>query len=229
MSIDLSNTFTQLTCNTHGYKLPVMKTTLAERLTQAMTARNFSQGALAKASGVAQPTIWRLANGEAKGSRKLVDIANAMSVSVDWLANGIGEMDSGERMSYPQPPANNMQLGGVFPVRIWDLEGKTDQDVYVPEVVKSKTCRAYVLSSNSGCAEAPAGTIVVIDTAEKPGNGDLVYAKVNSSYSVYRFLNGGNSGFLAVDDPRVPLIDISSSAELIGVAVFLLRDLKRRK
>lgn len=223
------NTFLQLTCNTHGYKLPLMKTTLAERLTQAMTARNFSQGALAKASGVAQPTIWRLANGQAKGSTKLVDIANALSVNIDWLANGVGEMDAGGKMSYPHPPANSMQPGGVFPVSIWDQDGRTGQEVYVPDVVKSNDCRAYVLPRNSGCAEAPAGTIVVIDTGEKPGNGDLVYAKVNSSHSIYRFLDGGESGFLAVDDPRVPLLDISSSAELIGVAVFLLRDLKRRK
>ena len=229
MSIEISNTYPQLTFNTHGYKLPFMKTTLAERLTQAMTARNFSQGALAKASGVAQPTIWRLVNGKAKGSTKLVDIANAMAVNVEWLANGIGEMDSGEKMTYPHPTASRTQLGGVFPVSIWDQDGETDAEVYVPEVVKSDNCRAYVLSRNSGCAEAPAGTIVVIDSGEKPGNGDLVYAKVNSSCSVYRFLDGGESGFLAVDDARVPLIDVSTSAELIGVAVFLLRDLKRRK
>lgn len=203
-----------------------MKTTLAERLTQAMTARNFSQGALAKASGIAQPTIWRLANGQAHGSRKLVDIANAMSVSVDWLANGTGEMDPAEPATSQQPPGSGISPGGVIPARVWDQDGKKEHDLSVPEAVNSPGCRAYMISRSSGCAEAPAGTIVVIDTAEKPGNGDLVYARVNASLSVYRFLDGGNEGFLAVDDARVPLIDISSSAELIGVAVFLLRDLR---
>jgi len=229
MRIDSGNNFRQLTCNTRGYKLPLMKTTLAERLAQAMNARDMSQGALARASGIAQPTIWRLVKGQAKGSTKLVAIAKALRVNADWLDSGIGEMESGLEMTYPDPTEHQMKLGSVFPVNIWNQDGKTDDEVYVPVVVKSDTCRAYVLSRNSGCAEAPAGTIVVIDTGEKPGNGDLVYAKVNSSFSVYRFLEGGDSGFLTVDDSRIPIIDIETSAELIGVAVFLLRDLKRKK
>ena len=54
------------------------KETLAERLNQAMDLSGMSQGALAKASGVAQPTIWRLTSGNARGSTKIVEIANAL-------------------------------------------------------------------------------------------------------------------------------------------------------
>ena len=91
MSIKLYNSNENLIFNTHDYKFAFMKTTLSERLQEAMKYRgNMTQGALAEASGVAQPTIWRLVNGKAKGSVKLVDIANALGVNVDWLANGIG-------------------------------------------------------------------------------------------------------------------------------------------
>lgn len=51
-----------------------------------------SQGALAKASGVAQPTIWRLTSGNARGSTKIVEIANALGVNSEWLSTGIGPM-----------------------------------------------------------------------------------------------------------------------------------------
>ncbi|MCV4656496.1 helix-turn-helix domain-containing protein, partial [Escherichia coli] len=41
------------------------KETLADRLNEAMNLAGMSQGALAKASGIAQPTIWRLVSGNA--------------------------------------------------------------------------------------------------------------------------------------------------------------------
>ncbi|MCT4708808.1 helix-turn-helix transcriptional regulator [Enterobacteriaceae bacterium H11S18] len=66
--------------------------TLADRLNMAMERSGMTQGALAKASGVAQPTIWRLSSGNAKGSTRIVDIANALGVRPDWLSSGDGEM-----------------------------------------------------------------------------------------------------------------------------------------
>lgn len=192
-----------------------------------MKVRNITQGALAKASGVAQPTIWRLTSGKANGSKKAVDIANALKISVDWLVNGVGEMEE-EGKYYSQERTQELNISGAFIVYVYEDDRKTEKTVIVPDAVKSKTCRAYILGKNSGCSDAPAGTTVVVDTAESPGTGDLVYAHVNNNFSVYRFLDGGTSGFLAVDDDRIPLIDISSQAELIGVVVFLLRDLKRK-
>lgn len=230
MSISESNSFPHLTVNTASYKLPCMNKTLAERLAYAMQERGISQGALAKATGVAQPTIWRLVKGEAKGSTRLVDIARALSISVEWLANGTGSMQAEEKMTYPQPPNNEMGLGGVFAVPIYDGENSQTSDyVYVPKSVESANCRAYILTRNSGCYEAPAGTVVVVDTAERPGNGDLVYSLVNGAYSVYKFIDGGASGYLSVDDERIPLVPVASESVVVGVVVFLLRDLKRKK
>lgn len=79
------------------------KETLAERLNQAMELSGISQGALAKASGVAQPTIWRLARGNARGSTKIVEIANALGVRTEWLSTGSGPMrDDGQMPAIPQ-------------------------------------------------------------------------------------------------------------------------------
>lgn len=63
-----------------------------------------SQGALAKASGVAQPTIWRLTSGNARGSTKIVEIANALGVRSEWLSTGVGPMrDDGQMPAISQP------------------------------------------------------------------------------------------------------------------------------
>ncbi|HGN8722474.1 MULTISPECIES: XRE family transcriptional regulator [Enterobacter cloacae complex] len=74
------------------------KETLAERLNQAMELSGMSQGALAKASGVAQPTIWRLTSGNARGSTKIVEIANALGVRSEWLSTGVGPMREDSQM-----------------------------------------------------------------------------------------------------------------------------------
>lgn len=229
MSIEEGNSFRHLTVNTPSYRLQVMNKTLAERLAYAMNERGISQGALAKASGIAQPTIWRLVNGKAKGSTRLVDIANALSVRVEWLDNGQGPMDQDDQ-TYPHQPAQEMKPGGVFSVPLYDSkDNPTDSVIYVPREVESRHCRGYILERNSGCYEAPAGTIIVVDSSEKPGSDDLVYAQVNGTRSVYRFIDGGANGYLSIDDERIPLIPVSDSVTISGVVVFLLRDLKRRK
>ncbi|WP_294110945.1 LexA family transcriptional regulator [Providencia sp.] len=180
---------------------------------------NMTQGALAEASGVAQPTIWRLVNGKAKGSVKLVDIANALAVNIDWLANGVGEMDGPNKEL-------KFRLDKSLNIPVWNEVGETDEFVISPIGKPLASYRAYILSRNTGCAEAPNGSIAIVDTEVTPGTGDLVVAKVNDSISVYKYLDGGSHGFLAVDDNRVPLIDLSSSF-FIGVVVFLIRDFRR--
>ncbi|WP_034915650.1 LexA family transcriptional regulator [Erwinia sp. 9145] len=196
--------------------------TLASRLNIAMSTMGFTQGALAKASGVSQPTIWRLTKGEAEGSRKLVDIARALEVNVEWLANGEGEMRG------PAGLNNVDKVKNGTTVAVWGPEGKTSEMVSTPNGVKSKkTWRAYILERNSGCNEATAGTIVIVDTDVPAESGDLVIAQVHSRISVYRYLEGPTNGFLTVDDPRLPAVELSNDSALIGVAIFLIRDLRR--
>jgi len=196
--------------------------TLAHRLNMAMAMIGITQGALAEASGVSQPTIWRLTKGKAEGSRKLVDIARALDVNVQWLASGEGEMRGEPALGPVEKAQNNLTIP------VWGAEGKTQEVVSAPNGVKPKrSWRAYILDRNSGCAEATAGTIVIVDTGVAAQSGDLVLASVNSRISVYHYLEGPSNGFLTVDDPRLPAVELSDRAVLIGVGIFLIRDLRR--
>lgn len=58
-----------------------------------------TQGALAEAVGMAQPSVWKLASGGAKGSRKTVQIAHVLGVRPEWLSDGIGPMRTGSKES----------------------------------------------------------------------------------------------------------------------------------
>jgi SOS-response transcriptional repressor LexA len=201
--------------------------TFTERLNRAMHEGGFSQGSLAKAVGMAQSSVWKLTSGTATRTTRLVDIARVLGVRPEWLSDGKEPMREEENT---EPKKNNIatvEYTGMFLVDIYEENTPTGERVVIPNLVESNTCKAYRLKMSSGCSEAPAGTIIVIDTNETAGTDDLVYARVNSTLSVYRFAQGGSHGFLSVDNTRIPLIDIGRmDVEIFGVVVFIFRNMK---
>lgn len=205
--------------------------TLAERLAYAMQLKGFTQGGLSKSTGIAQPTIWRLVNGKAKGSTKINDIARTLGVNSDWLSNGIGSMSLESERVYPDIQQKNvMSKGEVTALSVLDsADTDTGDFLYVPNAIVSESSKAYVLNRNTGISEATHGSIIVVDESVPFGDGDLVYAESSSGLSVYRFVSGGSDGYLSVDDERVPLLPTSSVVRLLGVVVFLFKDLRRSR
>ncbi|MGX4182828.1 XRE family transcriptional regulator, partial [Escherichia coli] len=108
------------------------KETLADRLNLAMEQSGMSQGALAKASGVAQPTIWRLTSGNARGSTKIVEIANALGVRTEWLSSGIGPMRNDGQQS-GKPTVNHSKY---FKIDVLDIEVSAGPGVINREFVE---------------------------------------------------------------------------------------------
>lgn len=223
MSIINSNSHEHLTGYTPSYKFTAMKTTLSERLKTAMDlhGKKMSQGTLAKLSGISQPTVNRLLTGKVNGSGYLIQIANALDVDAEWLATGKGEMLKGEVTPITE------KLESLKAVPVWNKNGKTEESVICPIGKPTNHWRAYVLEKNSGCRDATAGSLIFVDTDSSPGSNDYVVARVGQDVSVYSYLSGGAKGYLAVDDERIPLLDLSSSGELIGVVQFILRDMRR--
>lgn len=72
--------------------------TLAKRLTWAREQKGLTQSALAKQSGVTQSTIGNLESGIRSTARRIIDIAAALDVSPNWLANGQGEPKEGDQV-----------------------------------------------------------------------------------------------------------------------------------
>ncbi|PHM68324.1 helix-turn-helix domain-containing protein [Xenorhabdus kozodoii] len=203
--------------------------TFTERLNRAMHEGGFSQGSLAKAVGMAQSSVWKLTSGTASRTTRLVDIARVLGVRPEWLSDGKEPMREEESSESEKNDIELIEYNGMFLVDIYEEDIPTGEQIMIPNLVESNTCKAYKLQVNSGCAEAPAGTIIVIDSNETAGTNDLIYARVNNMLSIYRFIQGGSHGYLSVDDTRVPLIDIGNSdVEVLGVVVYLLRNMKNR-
>lgn len=197
------------------------KTPIAERLEEAMRVSKHTQASLAEASGVSQPTVSKILNGHLKKPRNILELSRALGVRPEWLSKGelpIRDTD--------EPRERKIYYDDVYPVQMWNDSGPTEAIAVVPDTIKSPGIRAYRIERATGCSDVPAGTLIAVDVDIKPEVGDLVYARVGLDASVYKFLSGGKSGFLSVDDERIPLINIDSDVEVIGVIVFLSRSLK---
>ncbi len=100
--------------------------TFAERLIYAMNAAGMTQGALARAAGMAQPTVWRLVSGNASGTKKVVEIARALGVEPEWLATGRGPMTLSEN---PHRPADS----NIPPENEWGTVDAWDSSTPLPD------------------------------------------------------------------------------------------------
>ena len=183
---------------------------LCDRLNLAMQKTGItSQSDLALRSGVNQSIISKILAGKNETSRYSGKLAAALGVSADWLINGAGSMEGAD--SYIQ------QVDSSTMVSVWNADGQTDDSFSWSERVPQHF-RVYLLRKNSGINNISSGSAVLVDPTATPGTDDLVLAVIKQETSVYRYISGGsNFGFLAVDDARVPLVEISDPDWIKGV------------
>lgn len=163
------------------------KETLADRINAAMNAANMSQGALAKASGVAQPTIWRLTSGNAQGSTKIVEIANALGVRSEWLSTGTGPM----RADGQQPAAPVVLTpSDVYRVDVLDVQASAGPGTMLSADLV-ETIRAIEYTPEKGRAlfnSIPSESVKVITV-----RGDSMEGTIDPGDEI--FVNVGVRGF----------------------------------
>jgi len=195
--------------------------TLADRLRYAMSLQpHMSQQDLARAAGISQPTVNRLLKGQAKGSSSLIQMASVLGVSSEWLATGIGPMPGEVAEDKPRYDVSKQ-------IPVYDVNGDTGDSITWMDK-PDKKWRAYVMDRQTGVADASAGSVVIVDPSIEPGMNDLVVARVANRMSVYRHLTGaGGAHFLAVDDSRLPMAEVSDASAIMGTVIFVIRDLRR--
>lgn len=106
----------------HFYTSPyISQMTIADRLDQAMRFARFkSQNALARASGIPQPTINRALGGKGKKgpeTETLKALAAACHVNFEWLNEGIGEMARSSNAN--TEPGPDIRTEREYPLISW--------------------------------------------------------------------------------------------------------------
>lgn len=194
------------------------KETLADRLNLAMEQSGMSQGALAKASGVAQPTIWRLTSGNARGSTKIVEIANALGVRTEWLSSGIGPMRNDGQQS-GKPAVSHSKY---FKIDVLDIEVSAGPGVINREFVevlrsveysfddarhmfdgrKAENIRIINVRGDSMSGTIEPGDLLFVDITVKSFDGDGIYAFLYDDTAHVKRLQMMKDKLLVISDNR---------------------------
>lgn len=176
-----------------------------------------SQGALAKASGVAQPTIWRLTSGNARGSTKIVEIANALGVNSEWLSTGIGPMKKDGTTPINASPSTN-----TFKIDILDLEVSAGPGVINREFVeilrsveysqddarhmfdgrKAENIRIINVRGDSMSGTIEPGDLLFVDVSIKNFDGDGIYAFLYDDTAHVKRLQKMKDKLLVISDNK---------------------------
>lgn len=199
------------------------KETLADRLKMAMDISGMSQGALAKASGVAQPTIWRLSSGNARGSTKIVEIANALGVRVEWLSTGSGEMHDANTKAGVRTLQTKPQSEGNYRLDVLDIAVSAGPGVvnsefvqilrsveYLPEDAmhmfdgrKAEQIRIINVRGDSMSGTIEPGDLLFVDISVQSFDGDGIYAFLYDDTAHVKRLQKMKDKLLVISDNKI--------------------------
>jgi phage repressor protein C with HTH and peptisase S24 domain len=206
--------------------------TISSRLDQAMQAAGIvSQSALARASGIPQPTINRILKGSGKKGPEmntLITLAEACNVATQWLMDGTGPM---ERTPPAEPEGELVKVsfddeeGDFVGVRMvaryihagvngadGDLEFEEDTMLSVRRswvIEKGLPAGALVAIRVIGDSMYPTlkrGNVVIVNTADKEKHklidGAMYAVNHNGKPCVKRLELNGGTWFLASDNKQ---------------------------
>ncbi|MGJ8524147.1 putative HTH-type transcriptional regulator [Carnimonas sp. R-84981] len=209
-------------------------TSIADRIREEMDRLSFSYAGLARETGIAQPTVYRIATGETKSPKQenVMRIASALRVSPEYLWTG--RRSSREESNvvfaathkepYSYPLVTNVAAG------MWRNEvvpyppGAEDEWMNTDYKAKGKAFWLQVegdsMTSPVGLS-IPEGMLILVDTDAQADSGSLVVAQLSrSSEATFKKLviDGGNR-FLKPLNPSYPVITLDEDAYIVGVVV----------
>lgn len=197
--------------------------TLADRLTAAMERAGINQADLARACGVKPPSVHGWLSGKSKFLRgeNLLKAADALGVSQQWLAMGVGPMVEGER-TRSQPVEIDLENNPDFPavrrVRFKLSAGATGFSVdYRDEPGPPinfprewyerrgfKPGKLFATSVSNGSMEPGLyhGDTVIVNTAQhEPKDGAVFAVNYEGEMVIKRLVRDDGQWWLASDNP----------------------------
>lgn len=192
--------------------------TLADRLNYAMHEMGMSQGQLAKAAHMAQPTIWRITSGNARGTTKIVELANALGVRSEWLSNGTGPMRGDDQQ--PLHPNASKKDPAIFRVDVLDLTVSAGPGIINSEFVevlrsveystedahqmfngrKQEQIRIINVRGDSMSGTIEPGDLLFVDISVQHFDGDGIYAFIYDETSHVKRLQKMKDKLLVISD-----------------------------
>lgn len=195
--------------------------TFAERLNAAMNATGVSQGQLAEMVGVSQPAIQKMTSGKTNGSRKMVELANALGVRPEWLSSGQGAMrEDGQQ---PQSQLTKTGNSDVFRLDVLDLTVSAGPGIINQEFVEilhsveyapaearhmfdgrnAENIRIINVRGDSMSGTIEPGDLLFVDISVKSFDGDGIYAFLYDDTAHVKRLQKMKDKLLVISDNKI--------------------------
>ncbi len=205
--------------------------TIGARIKRAREAKGMSQLRLAREVGVPFQRVSEWERGIVSPSaRYLRAIADALSVSIDWLLSGVGPAET------PQNGETGFALSavpvyGTVPAGPpYDPGDPGVIDVMgVPAEYSGRDVFGLVVKGDSMAPTLTDGDRVLVARDIRPGDGMVVVVRLNGGeYTVKRMRRQGNLLILSPDNPNFQPIVVSpeDACEIVGVVVEVIRRLR---
>lgn len=153
---------------------------LANRITERLADLKMSQRELADRIGISQAAIHKLASGKTESSRKLVEIADALNCSPEWLQKGINAPDNDNPVEFSQIPVLNVELSArvgsyIEEENIIDWVPIAQDWIYDNHLAK-KDLAIITVSGDSMIPRLQDGDMLLINTADRRATSGNIYA-----------------------------------------------------
>ena len=200
--------------------------TIGERFKWARKQRKLTQQTLATLAGVSQGTIGNLEAGTRARPRELINIAQALQVSVGWLDSGEGPWQAetsnvtGAEAHRRVPVISWIRAGHWGDVDDPFHPGEADEWALAFDSLPSNNAFALRVVGDSmtspvpGMRSFPEGTIIIVDPGRAADAGDFVVAKdVQTQMATFKLLaTDGGRWFLRPLNPSYPTVEIDDPA-----------------
>lgn len=208
-------------------------TTFGERVRDTRLRLNLTQKQLAKKSQISQATVAQIENGRNKGSTYIVQLANALKVTPQWLGSGVDIRPFGANVAEARADYNVSPPPEVkrrVPVISWVAAGTfcCSDDPFPPGVADewvnataSVGPRAYALRVDGDSMEPrfPDGCTIIVDPDREPRHKSFIVVRLDGSdqATFKQLIIEGGKRYLKPLNPRYPIMELAETAVICGV------------
>ena len=204
--------------------------TLAQRLKFVMDEQGISQNALARMIGVTQPSIKKVLNGDTLNPKYILEIADALNVSPEWLKTG-----KGDTPDFSKEVEDEEENGHLVRVEVLDvyasagngefLTGDLAGDIQAVEFASEYFYNLFQRASEKGMAivnvkgdsmepTLSSGDLLFVDTTRTCYQGDGLYVfSFGDSLYVKRLQRAGYKLLVLSDNKFYDTWDVNESNE----------------
>ena len=204
--------------------------TLAQRLKFVMDEQGISQNALARMIGVTQPSIKKVLNGDTLNPKYILEIADALNVSPEWLKTG-----KGDTPDFSEEVEDEEENGHLVRVEVLDvyasagngefLTGDLAGDIQAVEFASEYFYNLFQRASEKGMAivnvkgdsmepTLSSGDLLFVDTTRTYYQGDGLYVfSFGDSLYVKRLQRAGYKLLVLSDNKFYDTWDVNESNE----------------